>query len=168
MVEIISFQLSAKQDLRADQLAEGSGCILCLIFFFHCLKPEEIGVSGIGVKKYDGGRILGQILQRDSHVIVSQMEVRRQKKFVARLRLSIQLVMSSFVCATLIEAVMRALEVDSAHEGYIWLGVAVQGLKQHRRWNDDGVTIYATEGQQTQRFPSYTQSYLQLPSHQYG
>lgn len=76
----------------------------------------------------------------------------------AGVRLSIQSVVSSFVCATLIDALMRALEVYSAHEGYIWLGVIVshhhlcnrgqdqQGLKQHRRWNDGVVTIYAAEG----------------------
>lgn len=40
----------------------------------------------------------------------------RGKKFFAGLRLSLQLVGALFACATLIEVVMRALEVESAHE----------------------------------------------------
>lgn len=45
-------------------------------------------------------------------------ERERTEKFAPRLRLNFQSMVSLFVCATLIVAVMRVLEIENAHERY--------------------------------------------------
>lgn len=88
-------------------------------------------------------------------------------QFVYVLRISIRSTVSTFACATLAEAVMRALECEHPHESHHHARGSGQascrrqrkyeydylGPQQQWRWADGGETAYAAVGQQMQKFP---------------
>lgn len=90
-------------------------------------------------------------LWRGLYLLASPMRESETRKFVARLRLSLQSVVTSFSFATLMGAVMRTLEVESTHEKYHQTKSGGQTGQQRHRGTEVKTTrvCCSSRGEQT-------------------